>query len=68
MALSGTRCPDCHRTVRVAFEQTITGRRVCPDCANALRTGSIVRAVSDSVQGGIGVWGMMMRRIRRTEE
>jgi uncharacterized Zn finger protein (UPF0148 family) len=66
MALSGTQCPDCKRKVRVRFEQTITGRTVCPDCADALRTGSIVGAMTSSTETGFSVWGMMMRRIRGT--
>jgi hypothetical protein len=66
MGLSGTECPDCHRTVRVPFEQTITGRRVCPDCAHALVTGSAVGAVTGDVGAGFGVWATMMRRVRRT--
>jgi ribosomal protein S27AE len=36
MGLSGRDCPDCGRRVRKPFEKTVTGRAVCPDCANAL--------------------------------
>ncbi len=37
MGLSGQ---DCSRSVREPFEKTITGREVCPDCADALFMGS----------------------------
>jgi hypothetical protein len=66
MTLVGRECPDCNRTVKDEFEQTITGREVCPDCAQALRTGSTVGAITSNVGAGFGVWAMMMRRIRRT--
>ncbi|NJC69529.1 hypothetical protein HC031_07310 [Planosporangium thailandense] len=66
MTLVGRECPDCKRTVTVEFEQTVTGREVCPDCARALLTGSAVGAITSDVGAGFGVWAMSMRRIRRT--
>lgn len=65
MALSSRRCPDCGRRVRTPFQQTITGREVCADCAGALRAGTTVGAVSGDFGAGMGVWAMIMRRIRR---
>ncbi len=61
MTISGRECPDCGRTLRVDFEETVTGREVCPDCAKALWFGSAVGAVTDNA----GPWAMMMRRIMR---
>ena len=66
MGLSGRKCPDCGRSVREPFEKTITGREVCPDCANALATGSAVGGITGNVGSGYGVWAMLMRRIRRS--
>jgi hypothetical protein len=66
MGLSGTQCPDCRRRVRAVFEQTISGRLVCPDCARALATGSAVGAITGDPGSGFGVWATMMRRVRRT--
>jgi hypothetical protein len=67
VALVGRDCPDCNRTVRDEFEETITGREVCPDCAHALRSGATVGAVTSNVGAGFGVWAMLRRRIRRTD-
>ena len=67
MGLSGRDCPDCGRRVREPFEETITGREVCPDCANALRTGSAAGAITGNVGSGFGVWAMLMRKIRRSD-
>jgi hypothetical protein len=36
MGLSGRICPDCARRVSQPFTKTVTGREVCPACANAL--------------------------------
>ena len=66
MGLSARECPDCHRGVRVAFRQTITGREVCPDCAKALTMGSAAGVVTGNVGSGYGVWAALMRRIRRS--
>ncbi|MFI9639103.1 hypothetical protein ACIG87_03410 [Micromonospora sp. NPDC051925] len=48
------------------FEETVTGREVCPDCANALQMGSAAGAITGDVGSGYGVWAMLMRRIRRS--
>ena len=66
MGLSARECPDCHRNVRDPFEKTITGRNVCPDCANALSMGSAAGAVTGDVGSGYGVWAMLMRKVRRS--
>ncbi|GIH19673.1 hypothetical protein Raf01_78450 [Rugosimonospora africana] len=60
MALSGRRCPDCGRVVRAEFESTVTGRKVCPDCARALFFGSAVGVVTQNSGSGFGVWAMLM--------
>lgn len=65
VALSGRICPDCNRRVRRPFQDTISGRQVCPDCATALALGSSVGAVSGAAAGG-GVWAMLMRKLRRS--
>jgi hypothetical protein len=67
MAFSGRDCPDCARNVREPFEKTITGREVCPDCANALFMGSAAGTITGSVGSGYGVWAMLMHKIRRSE-
>jgi hypothetical protein len=66
MGLSARECPDCRRRVRVPFDKTITGREVCPDCANALALGSAAGVVTGNVGSGYGVWAMLMRKIRRS--
>jgi hypothetical protein len=66
MGLSGRDCPDCGRRVKEPFEKTVTGRRVCPDCANALFKGSAVGAITGNVGSGYGVLAMLMRKIRRS--
>jgi hypothetical protein len=66
MGLSARQCPDCRRRVRVPFDKTITGREVCPDCANALAMGSAAGVVTGNVGSGFGVWAMLMRKIRRS--
>ena len=66
MGLSARECPDCHRSVRMTFKKTVTGREVCPDCANALFTGSAAGAITGNVGSGFGVWAMLMRRFRRS--
>jgi hypothetical protein len=65
VGISGEECPDCGRRVEAPFEQTITGRMVCPDCARALRLGSSAGAITGDVGAGFGVWAMLMRRLRR---
>jgi hypothetical protein len=66
MGLSGRDCPDCGRRVREPFETTVTGRVVCPDCANALFLGSAAGAITGDVGSGFGVRAMLTRRIRRS--
>lgn len=66
MGLSTRECPDCHRRVREPFQKTVTGREVCPDCANALFMGSATGAITGNVGSGYGVWAMLMRKIRRS--
>ena len=66
MGLSARECPDCHRRVREPFQKTVTGREVCPDCANALFMGSVAGAVTGDVGSGYGVWAMLMRKVRRS--
>jgi hypothetical protein len=66
MGLSGRDCSDCGRSVREPFEKTITGREVCPDCANALFMGSAAGAITGDVGSGYGVWAMLMRKVRRS--
>lgn len=65
VGLSGEECLDCGRRVEGPFEETTTGRRVCPDCGRALRLGSSVGAITHDVGAGFGVWAMLMRRFRR---
>ncbi|GAA2537219.1 hypothetical protein GCM10010435_00220 [Winogradskya consettensis] len=66
MSLSGKTCPDCHRRVKAPFQQTVTGREVCPDCANALFMGTAAGVVTGEVGSGFGVWAMLMRKVRRS--
>jgi hypothetical protein len=66
MSLSGRECPDCRRRIKTPFEQTITGREVCPDCAHALFMGSAAGAVTHDTGAGFGVWAMLMRKVRRS--
>jgi hypothetical protein len=66
MPLSRVECPDCGRRLRGPLQETITGRLVCADCAQALATGSAVGAITGNPGAGFGVWAMVMRRIRRT--
>jgi hypothetical protein len=66
MGPSARECPDCHRAVREPFEKTVTGREVCPDCANALFMGSAAGVVTGNVGSGYGVWAMLMRKVRRS--
>ena len=65
MGLSSRECPDCGRRVRAPFETTVTGREVCPECAQALWTGSAVGAVTGASGTGSGVWAVLMSKIRR---
>jgi hypothetical protein len=77
MRSSTRECPDCHRSVREPFEKTVTGREVCPDCANALFMGTAAGVVTGNVVtgnvgsgyvgSGYGVWAMLMRKIRRSD-
>jgi hypothetical protein len=67
VGLSGRDCPDCGRRVSEPFKETITGRQVCPDCANALFIGSAAGAITGNVGSGYGVWAMLMRKIRRSD-
>jgi hypothetical protein len=66
MGLSARDCPDCARRVREPFTVTVTGREVCPDCANALFMGSAAGAVTGDVGSGFGVWAVLMRKVRRS--
>ncbi|MCI4066042.1 hypothetical protein MRQ36_27225 [Micromonospora sp. R77] len=50
------------------FQETITGREVCPDCASALFIGSAAGAITGNIGSGYGVWAMLMRKIRRSSE
>ncbi|UQU62169.1 hypothetical protein COUCH_24375 [Couchioplanes caeruleus] len=52
--------------MREPFKRTVTGREVCPECADALFMGSATGAITGNVGSGFGVWAMLMRRIRRT--
>jgi hypothetical protein len=65
MGLSSRTCPDCRRQIRVPFQKTITGRDVCPDCANALATGTAAGVITGDTGAGFGAWAMLMRKIRR---
>ena len=65
VGLSGKKCPDCGRLARLPFQETITGRLVCPDCATALRQGSSVGVITGDVGSGLGAWAMLKRRLRR---
>jgi hypothetical protein len=67
MAFGGQECPDCKRRVRESFEKTVTGREVCPDCANALFMGTAAAVTTGNLGSGYGVLAMLMRRIRRTD-
>jgi hypothetical protein len=63
---SGRSCPDCRRKVGKPFEKTITGREVCPDCANALFMGTAAGVVTGDLGSGYGVRAMLMRKVRRS--
>jgi hypothetical protein len=65
MPISGFDCPDCDRRVAAEPERTITGREVCPDCAEALRLGSGVGVITGNAGSGFGVWAMFNRRARK---
>jgi hypothetical protein len=67
VALSARECPDCGRRIREPFEETVTGREVCADCAQALVLGPSVGAITGNVGSGFGVWAMLMRKIRRSD-
>jgi hypothetical protein len=45
----------------------VTGREVCPDCANALFMGTAAGVITGNVGSGYGVWAMLMRKIRRSD-
>ncbi|WP_236030403.1 hypothetical protein [Paractinoplanes lichenicola] len=49
------------------FQKTVTGREVCPDCANALFMGTAAGVATGNIGSGYGVLSMLMRRIRRTK-
>lgn len=66
MGLSGRDCPDRGRKIPEPFAKTITGREVCPDCANALIMGSAAGAITGDVESGYGVWAMLMRKVGRS--
>lgn len=66
MALTGRECPDCKRRVKQPFRTTVTGRAVCPDCAEALALGTATAVTTGNAGSGYGVLAMLMRRIRRT--
>ena len=65
MALSGRDCPDCGQRVREPFQYTITGREVCPDCADALRSGTLIGVITKSPESGASVWAALIHRLRR---
>jgi len=60
--IGGRNCPDCRRTVGEQFEKTITGREVCPACAEALRLGTAVGVVTGDMGAAFAVHGMRVRR------
>ena len=66
MPLSARECPDCGRNVHEPFEETLTGREVCPECAQALTLGSSVGVITGNTGSGLGAWAMLMRKIRRS--
>jgi hypothetical protein len=66
MALSGKRCPDCDRIVRQPFEETITGRMVCPDCAKSLTFGSTFSVITGEPIEGLAVWAALKNRLKRS--
>ena len=65
MGLSGEQCPDCGRRTHEPLVETITGRLVCPDCANALSLGSSAAVITHDTGSGFGVWAMLLRKLRR---
>jgi hypothetical protein len=66
MAPSGVKCPDCGRKVTGPLAETLTGRKVCQECARALIAGSSVGAITGDVGSGFGAWAMLMRKFRRS--
>jgi hypothetical protein len=68
MPISGFDCPDCERRVAEEPVRTITGREVCPDCANALFLATGAGVVTSDPGSGAGVWAMLNRRIRRQRD
>lgn len=68
MALSGRDCPDCGRRVPEPFQHTITGREVCPDCADALRSGTLTGVITKSPETGATVWALLMHRLTRLRQ
>lgn len=51
--------------VRQAFKETMTGRKVCPDCVGAYRLAMGVAMATGDAGRGVGVWAVVMRRLRR---
>lgn len=66
MPIGSRICPDCQRRVRQPFRTTVTGRLVCPDCADAVTTAAMVGAIDGNPGVAVSVWAMIQRRIRRT--
>ncbi|MCW2506333.1 MAG: hypothetical protein JWO79_4617 [Actinomycetia bacterium] len=66
MGLSARTCPDCREDYRDDPATTITGREVCPRCADALLGGSIVGTVAGGSDGGrFGMAAFVANWIRR---
>lgn len=54
--------------VRESFKKTMTGREVCPDCAQAYQLAEGVAMATGDSGRGAGVWAAMMMRIRRRSQ
>jgi hypothetical protein len=65
VALSGRDCPDCGQRVREPFQYTITGREVCPDCADALRSGTLIGVISKTPEADTTLWSALIHRLCR---
>lgn len=68
MALSAKKCPDCERMVRQDFKETMTGRKVCPDCARGYQLATGIAMATGSAGQGAGVWAAFLYRLRRRTE
>jgi hypothetical protein len=68
VALSGRDCPDCGCRVPEPFQHTITGREVCPDCADALCSGTLTGVITKCPEASASVWAVLLHRLIRLRQ